>query len=306
MGAFSAKCKSNTKLCGKTAFITGANCGIGKETARDLYRRGGRVILACRDLRKAEEASFEIRHCCRNQNAGEIVVTQLDLASFSSIRNCASKTALNEKHIDLLINNAGIMLSPYAKTKDNFEIHFGVNHLGHFMLTLLLFPIIRNSEAARIVNVSSLAYILGEIDFNDLNWEHKPYNSLKAYQQSKLANVLFSKELVSRLKRANVQNVNIFAVHPGIMIRTSLGRHLKETNAFSHLLWNSCLWLMKSPEQGAQTTIYCAVDEACSEQHKLFYANCGARELAKCARDDDLAKRLWEESVNMTKIRATL
>lgn len=144
-----------TRLDGKTAIITGSNVGIGKETALDLARRGARVILACRDLNKAMSTAEFIRNKTGN---GNVFVELLDLASLESIRQFSKKINKQEERIDILVNNAGIMACPKWKTKDGFEMQFGTNHLGHFLLTNLLLEKIKQSGAARIVNVSSLAY----------------------------------------------------------------------------------------------------------------------------------------------------
>ncbi|KAK9687758.1 short chain dehydrogenase [Popillia japonica] len=184
MGLYSEK--SKTRLDGKTAVVTGSNTGIGKETAKDLYKRGATVILACRNSERAENAIKDIidatkevpnvgklrlvelnlsslksiRECCSKllPNVGKLRLVELNLSSLKSIRECCSKLLHNYDRIDLLINNAGIMSCPYGKTEDGFEIQFGTNHLGHFLLTLLLLPRIMKSTPARIVNVSSVAY----------------------------------------------------------------------------------------------------------------------------------------------------
>ena len=144
-----------TKLNGKTVIITGSNTGIGKETALDLAKRGARVILACRDTQKANQAANEIR---KKSGNGNVLVEQLDLASLESVRNFSAKINRQEERIDILINNAGIMACPKWKTKDGFEMQFGVNHIGHFLLTNLLLDKIKSSGPSRIVNVSSRAH----------------------------------------------------------------------------------------------------------------------------------------------------
>ncbi|CAK9816670.1 Retinol dehydrogenase 12 [Anthophora quadrimaculata] len=162
---FSNYCRSNARLVGKTVVITGANCGIGKETARDLYRRGAKVILACRDINKAEEAVNDIKeHSSRStqdseDEAGQLEIYQLNLSSLTSIKKCAQRLLTNESTINILINNAGVFLHPFEKTEDGFETHFQVNYLGHFLLTLLLLPKIQKSAPdSKIINVSSVAH----------------------------------------------------------------------------------------------------------------------------------------------------
>ncbi|NWX38724.1 RDH12 dehydrogenase, partial [Notiomystis cincta] len=189
------RCKSTARLEGKVVIVTGANTGIGKETARDLAQRG-KVIIACRDIAKAEAAASEIRAETGNQ---QVIVKKLDLADTKSIREFAEKFLAEEKELHILINNAGVMLCPYSKTADGFEMHLGVNHLGHFLLTFLLLERLKHSAPARIVNVSSLAHHGGRIRFHDLHGE-RSYNRGLAYCHSKLANVLFTRELARRLR----------------------------------------------------------------------------------------------------------
>ncbi|EFA11339.1 retinol dehydrogenase 13 [Tribolium castaneum] len=296
MGLFSGKCVSKARLDGKTAVVTGANTGIGKETVKDFFQRGARVIVACRNLDKANQAVEDIKkEFSDGENLGELMVTQLDLTSLKSVRNCAKVILETEKRIDLLINNAGVMMCPEGRTEDGFEMQFGTNHLGHFLLTLLLLPKICQSTPARIVNVSSVAHKYGCIDFEDLNWQKRKYSSLGAYQQSKLANILFTKELVRRLAEANVTGVNVYSLHPGV-IRTELGRHLDYRLRW---LWRIFSFLIKTPDQGAQTTIYCAVDEKCANETGLYYADCAVAAVAPAAQNSVDAKRLWDESLKL-------
>ena len=212
-------CRSKASLSGKTVIITGGNTGIGKETAIDLARRGARVILACRSPEKAEAAVKEVRAKSGNDN---VVFRRLDLASFESIRQFASQILQEEPRIDILINNSGVMGCPYQKTKDGFEMQFGVNHLGHFLLTHLLLDRLKEASTARIVNVSSVAHtFVNGINFDDLNSE-KSYTTHSAYFRSKLANVLFTRSLAKRLVGTSV---TANSLHPG-SVRTELYRHL--------------------------------------------------------------------------------
>ncbi|KAE8601471.1 hypothetical protein XENTR_v10013678 [Xenopus tropicalis] len=190
-------CPSKASIIGQTVIVTGANTGIGKETALELAKRGGRIIMACRDMGKCENAARDIRGKTLNHN---VFARHLDLASSKSIKEFAKTIINEEERVDVLINNAAVMRCPHWKTEDNFEMQFGVNHLGHFLLTNLLLEKMKRSENSRIINVSSLAHIAGDIDFDDLNWEKKKYNTKAAYCQSKLANVLFTNELAKRLQ----------------------------------------------------------------------------------------------------------
>ncbi|GJQ70389.1 hypothetical protein Trydic_g22819 [Trypoxylus dichotomus] len=300
MGLFSGKCMSTVRLDGKTVIITGSNTGIGKATAADLFKRGAYVIMACRDTCKARDTAKEICNLYSSQqNVGRLEVIDLNLCSFKSIRKCSSQLLQNNKNIDILINNAGVMCCPYGKTEDGFEIQFGSNYLGHFLLTMLLLPRLIENKSARIINVSSVAHKMGTIDFNDINWENKAYKPLEAYQQSKLCNILFTKELNKRLREANIENVNVYSVHPGV-IKTELGRYFKKTYFFG-LRWilNFARLFFKTPVQGAQTTIYCAVDENAGKESGLYYAECKPTRPSKNAENVENAKKLWEVSLEM-------
>uniref|UniRef100_A0A8C6SS72 Zgc:112332 n=1 Tax=Neogobius melanostomus TaxID=47308 RepID=A0A8C6SS72_9GOBI len=182
-------------LEGKTVIITGANTGIGKETARDLARRGARIVMACRDLERAEEAKQDIFEDTGNEN---LVIRKLDLSDTKSIRAFAELINKEEKQVNILINNAGIMMCPYSKTADGFEMQLGVNHLGHFLLTYLLLDLIKRSAPSRIVVVASVAHTWTGLRLDDINSE-RSYDTMKAYGQSKLANVVFARSLAKRL-----------------------------------------------------------------------------------------------------------
>ena len=220
-----AVCKSKASLTGKTVIITGGNTGIGKETAVDLAKRNARVILACRSVQKGEEAAVEVR---KRSGSDNVLFIQLDLASLASVRRFATRILEEEPRVDILINNAGVMACPYSKTEDGFEMQFGVNHLGHFLLTNLLLERIKESPSARIVNVSGDFYKFysTRINFDDLNFEQS-YERFHAYAHSKLANILFTRTLAKRLEGTSVI---VCAVHPGV-IATQLSRHI--TGRFS-------------------------------------------------------------------------
>ncbi|XP_043920924.1 retinol dehydrogenase 12-like isoform X2 [Protopterus annectens] len=247
---------SDVRLDGKTVLITGANTGIGKETARDLAKRGARIIMACRDLEKAEITAKEITAESGNEN---IIVKKLDLADTKSVHAFAEQ-----------INN------------------------GHVLLTHLLLDLIKRSTPARIVNVSSKAHTMGTIQFDDLNSE-KNYSPLKAYAQSKLANILFTKELAKRLEGSGV---TVYALHPGV-VRTELSRHLSSTLQIGMKLLQP---FTKSPVEGAQTTIYCSVAPELEKETGLYYSDCAATSCSRAASDEDVAKRLWGVSCQLLGI----
>ena len=202
------KYKKDTKIDGKVVVITGANSGIGKETAVDLAKRGGKIYIACRDIKRGEEALMEIKE---RSGSDKIYFLQLDLASLDSVREFSRKFHELENQLHILINNAGIMACAKGKTKDGFELHIGTNHLGHFLLTNLLLDLLKATAPSRVVVVSSLFHIAGKIRKNDLNFD-KFYFRWFAYGSSKLANILFSNELANRLEGTGV---TVNSLHPG-------------------------------------------------------------------------------------------
>ncbi|XP_024292228.1 retinol dehydrogenase 12-like [Oncorhynchus tshawytscha] len=282
---------SSERLDGKTVIITGANAGIGKETAMDLAKRGGRIILACRDLGRAEAAQREIIEKSGNTN---IVTRKMDLSDTRSIREFAELINREEKQVNILINNAGIMMCPYSKTADGFEMQFGVNHLGHFLLTFLLIDLIKRSRPARIINLSSMAHKWGWIQLEDINSE-RSYHSRRAYGQSKLANILSIRSLAKRLKDTGV---TVYAVHPGI-VRTELKRHM---NLALLISWKIVRPFTKTIVQGAQTSIYCAVEPELETESGGYYSDCKPSSCTRAAKDDEMAQKLWELSCQMLGI----
>jgi NAD(P)-dependent dehydrogenase (short-subunit alcohol dehydrogenase family) len=204
---------------GKVAMVTGANSGIGYETAVALAKKGSTVIMACRNLEKANKAAGQIR---AEIPGSEIEVMQLDLGDLDLIHAFVAEFNNQHEQLDVLVNNAGIMHPPYGQTKQGFETQFGVNHLGHFALTGLLLDIAICTPASRIVTVSSLFHIFGRIDFDNLNAE-KGYNAHRAYSQSKLANLLFTYELQRKLDSAGNDTIAV-AAHPG-WSETNLQQH---------------------------------------------------------------------------------
>uniref|UniRef100_V9L1T7 Cytosolic 5'-nucleotidase 1B n=1 Tax=Callorhinchus milii TaxID=7868 RepID=V9L1T7_CALMI len=276
---------------GKTVIVTGANSGIGKAAAGELARAGARVILACRDPRAAQEAVADIR---RLTPAGELLPRRLDLSSLSSVTSFCQQVLQEETRLDVLINNAGIFQCPYMKTEDGFEMQFGVNHLGHFLLTNLLLDLLKRSAPSRIVVVSSKLYKYGEINFDDLNSE-KNYNKSFSYSRSKLANILFTHELDKRLVGTGV-TVNV--LHPGI-VRTNLGRHIN-IPMLGMPLFKMVSWaFFKTPLQGAETPLYLATAPEVEQVSGKYFGDCKEEELLPKAKDDAVAKKLWEVSERM-------
>uniref|UniRef100_W5MPS1 Zgc:153441 n=2 Tax=Lepisosteus oculatus TaxID=7918 RepID=W5MPS1_LEPOC len=286
-------CRSRARLDGKTVLITGANTGIGKETARDLARRGARVVIACRDLAKAEAAAAEIRRTTGN---GNVAVRHLDLASLCSVRQFARDYLASEERLDVLINNAGVMMCPKWTTEDGFEMQLGVNHLGHFLLTNQLLGKLKSSAPSRVVNVSSIAHKGGQIHFDDIFFDKTPYSSLVSYRQSKLAVLLFSRELARRMQGSGVTS---YSLHPGV-IRTELGRHvLTGYPLLKAIVSGPSLLLMKTPAEGAQTSIYCAVTEGLEKYSGCYFSDCALKQPAPEGKDDQAARQLWELSAKL-------
>ncbi|XP_072032355.1 retinol dehydrogenase 13-like [Amphiura filiformis] len=287
------QCKSKVRMEGKTVIITGSNTGIGKETAMDLAHRGAKVILACRDEKKALKARKEI---ITESGNPRVVFRKLDLASLKSIRDFASEIDIEEENVHVLVNNAGIMRCPEWKTEDGFEMQFGVNHLGHFYLTNLLLDKIKASAPSRIITLSSLAHHRGEINFDDLNSKEN-YNKSQAYSNSKLSNVLFTHELSKRLKGTGV---TANSVHPGI-VRTELSRHMGISKSyFSSFFWGPINYIvLKSPKQGAQTVIDCAVNDKLEDVSGKYFKDCAKVECNAKGKDDDVAKKLWQVSAEI-------
>ncbi|GAA6082904.1 retinol dehydrogenase 12, partial [Tachysurus ichikawai] len=283
-------CMSTGRLDGKTALITGGNTGIGKETALDLAARGARVILACRDVEKGEEAAAEIR---TRVGGAQVEVRELDLADTYSIRVFAQRFLQEVSHLHILINNAGVMMCPYMKTADGFEMHLGVNHLGHFLLTFLLIGVLKRSAPSRIIVVSSLAHYFGWIRFHDLHSQGS-YNSGLAYCQSKLANVLFTKELAHKLTGLNV---TVNSLHPGT-VRSDLVRH----STLMSLLFALFSIFLKTAREGAQTSVYCAVAEELHSITGKHFSDCAPASVAPQGRCDETARRLWDVSCDLLGI----
>ena len=302
-------------LGGRVYIVTGANSGAGLATSEQLVRQGAHVVGACRrvDAGKQTFAGFAGLH-----GSGEIM--QLDLASLASVSRFAETFLAKHNRLDGLVNNAGLVTSE-GKTEDGFEIQFGTNHLGHFLLTELLLDILKASVPSRIVCVSSVLHVgnrnqAGYIDFDDLHFEKRPYNSNAAYIQSKLANVLHAKELAHRLEGTGV---SAFSVHPG-WIRSNFGQEVLP--GWLRVLMNIALRPFSgylgilTPSEGAQTTLHCLLDENAPNhsgeyfsQNSILYPNRENRPGGwpmsspnPKAHDIELAKKLYEVSLEMVGI----
>ncbi|CAJ1074887.1 dehydrogenase/reductase SDR family member 13-like [Xyrichtys novacula] len=286
-----AKCKGNAAMAGKTAIITGGNTGIGKATALHLARKGARVILACRNRNKAEAAIAEIQ---QETGSTDVFYMHLDLASLKSVRHLCENFLKSESRLDLLINNAGLVAD--GRTEDGFGIEFGVNHLGHFLLTCLLLERLKEAGGGRVVTLASIAHRWGHVDFDalaankDLGTGRYSWQFFQAYCNSKLCNVLFTHELAKRLKKTDV---TCYSVHPGV-VRTELSRHVS--------LWQKVFiepvarLLFLDPEAGAQTTLHCCLQEGIEPLSGQYFFCCEPQNVCANAKDDEVARKLWEVS----------
>ncbi|ELU01380.1 hypothetical protein CAPTEDRAFT_181056 [Capitella teleta] len=276
------------EIIGRTVVITGANSGLGRVTAEDLAKRGGKIIMACRDMKKCEEVKKEIIEATMNKS---VHCRHLDLASLSSVRSFAEEFNANERRLDILVNNAGVMgISGRQKTEDGFEMHLGVNYLGPFLLTHLLLDKLKSSSPSRIINVTSAIYEAGYIDFDDLNCAKK-YTHESAYAQSKLALTLFNTKLAQILENSKVST---YLVYPGLS-KTNLGRHLSINNSMisGNIVKPFLSVTMKNAEQGMQTILMCALNPDLAEESGFYYKSCRMAPLKKIGKDQATADRLY-------------
>ncbi|HUL99099.1 MAG TPA: SDR family NAD(P)-dependent oxidoreductase [Mycobacterium sp.] len=287
---------------GRVAIVTGANTGLGLETAKALADKGADVVLAVRNLDKGNAAAAQIT--AKNPNA-VVKLQQLDLTSLQAIREAAEELKAAHQRIDLLINNAGVMYTDKGTTKDGFELQFGTNHLGHFALTGLLLDRLLPVDGSRVVTVSSVGHrIMAKIHFDDLQWERR-YNRVAAYGQSKLANLLFTYELQRRLALKGAPTVAL-AAHPGGS-NTELTRNIPRlVKPVVDAVWPL---MSQSPEMGALGTLRAATDP--SAQGGQYYGPDGFRETrgypkivqsSKQSHDEALQRRLWEVSEELTGV----
>lgn len=277
--------------------ITGGNTGIGKETARALSRMGALVVIGCRDVAKGERAAAEIRA----QTGGELVVLPLDLASFESIRAFAQQVLDRWARIDVLLLNAGVVLGDRRETKEGFEATFGVNHLGHFLVTELLLERVEASAPARIVVVSSDAHRRAKsgLDWDELVQRRHGYSGWQVYCESKLANVLFTRELARRLEGTGV---TVNALHPGV-VATEFAQGGDVRGPVSWFFKLGAPFL-KSAAQGAETSIFLASSPEVATTTGAYFKDCHEVKPNRAARDDHAARRLWEESERLIAIRS--
>lgn len=285
--------QSDKSLKGKTVFLTGGNAGIGKHTAVEIAKRGARLIMASRNTAKSEMVKKEIIETTGNSN---IRVVKLDLEDFESVRRVTADIISTEEYIDYLINNAGAMFLKGLTTKGHGRV-FAVNHLGHFLLTNLLLDKLKAQSVerpVRIINLSSGAYKVGSLDFNNLHYDPDGFfQNVKVYSDSKLANIYFTRELNKRIKS---YNITTYSVHPGIIY----------SELFTNIptFYMPFVYLMSYPvlrptEYGIQTTLFAVLDDDITKHSGKYLSDCAVEKLWSHASNDELGAKLWEESLKM-------
>ncbi len=293
---------------GRTVLITGANSGLGLHSARFLAAKGAKLLLACRSPERARSAVSQVAEVA--QTEPELI--ELDLADLGSVQQAAKQAREQSGDaLDVLMNNAGVMATPHRRTKDGFELQLGTNHLGHAALTWLLMPALRTRPGARVVTLSSIAHQTGELDLDDPHFERRGYRATASYSQSKLANLLFARELDRRIKQAGLDMISV-AAHPGMShteLATNTVRNHSVPNALSSGVRAFTKLFAQSGEQGVLPQLYAATaaDVAGGE----YYGPDGFRGIrgyptrakpSRAARDDQNAQRLWAATAELTGI----
>ncbi|WP_412176758.1 oxidoreductase [Bacillus sp. T3] len=292
-------------MSSKIVVITGANSGLGLETAKYFVSMGNEVVMAVRDVIKGETAKNELLRLFPD---GKIDVLYLDLAKLKSVYQFADEFSRKYNSLDLLINNAGVMIPPYSRTEEGFELQFGCNHLGHFALTGLLLPFLEKGEHPRVVTLSSIAHRNGIIDFDNLDGS-MGYKAMKFYSQSKLANLLFAKELDERLKRNGYKTISL-AAHPGIS-STNLFRIGKEKAPW---YITPIIKLIAQPaEKGALPTIMAAIDQKLVGGEYIGPDGAGNRKGNPTVEtphskiyNKETMQKLWDVSEQLTSVKFNL
>ncbi|MEK3986921.1 SDR family oxidoreductase [Paenibacillus sp. FSL K6-3166] len=271
---------------GKIALVTGANSGMGLATTVELARKGAKVIMVCRNRQRGEEALAAAK---QKSHSEDIELMLCDLASLESIRSFAEEFTREYPILDILINNAGVVTIKRQLTKNGFEMDLGVNHLGHFLLTNLLLEPLKAAEQGRIVVVASGAYKIGALHYEDPTLARR-FNPAKAYARSKLANILFTKELAARLQGTRV---TVNCVHPGA-VGTNIG--VNRETGFGKSILKLLSYFFLTPEQGADTAIYLATEPDLQEVTGQYYYRRKNQELTPRAQNKQEAQRLWRWS----------
>ncbi len=291
-----------TSQKGRIAIVTGANTGLGLETALALAKKELKVILACRNMSKAEKAKY---HILKKAPGADLEIMLINLRSLDSVRDFAKNFLAKYNQLDALINNAGIMVPPYLKTEDGFESQMGANYFGHFLLTGLLLNTITKTPNSRIVSVASIAHKKGKINFDDLNFEKK-YSPTGAYRQSKLACLMFAYELQRRLEKTNLKTLSV-AAHPGVSI-TDIGRHVPRWLYHAALPFIS--FVTHTPDKGALPIVYAAIGEDARGSDYFgpqgfleMFGKTGRAKSTPLSHNREIAKRLWDISEELADMK---
>lgn len=282
---------------GKIVIITGSTSGLGEEASRVLAGKGAKVILAVRNIEKGNDVAGKIK---KDYPGADAEVMKLDLSSLKSVKSFADEFMKKYDRLDILINNAGVMMCPYSKTEDGFEIQMGTNHLRHFALTGHLMPLLKKTKDSRIVATSSVGHRMGNIDFSDINWERRKYKTNRAYGDSKLANLYFAYELVRKLKDDPDAPV-VTAAHPGVTA-TELSRHTPFFQFFNkffaqHVDKGTLPTLRAATDPEAKPGDYFGPDGFMEAKGYPVKVDSNAR-----SKDESLARKLWEVSEKMTGV----
>ncbi|WP_343522319.1 oxidoreductase [Pedobacter sp.] len=292
--------KNINNQSGRTFLITGANSGIGYETAKALYQAGAHIIMACRDFNRAEEAAKSISSAAET---GSLEIVQLNLSNLRDVKDSADQIIKKHNKIDVLINNAGVMIPPASKTSNGFELQFGVNFIGHYALTGYLYPLLKQTANSRIVTVSSMAYLHGKIDFDNLKSE-RDYEPMREYAQSKLANILFSLELQRRIETAGDAVVSI-AAQPGAN-KTELSRHMSDADYQAAV---DRIGELMEPWQGALPSLFAAVSAEAipgklygPDQDGGYRGYPAESPITPHGTDVAVAKQLWDYAEQVTGV----
>jgi len=274
----------------KTTVITGATSGIGRETALALAKQDHALWLLVRNVMKGERLKDELIAASGNK---DIHVVRCDLADLQSVREAADELKTKIDAVNVLINNAGGMLAQRMQNKDGYEMSFVTNHLGHFLLTLCMMPLLEKGQA-RVINVSSEAYKWGDADFDDIQWQQHKYNASKAYGRSKLFNLYFTKALAEKYAEKGITS---FAVHPGI-VRTAFGAGSKGMEKIMLLVARP---FMISPEKGAQTSIWLATEPGLEAKSSQYFIKCALAKSSVLSWSEDNRNKLWDISKKLVK-----
>lgn len=279
------------RLQGKTAIVTGANSGMGMATVRALSDMGARVIMLCRSEKRGREALERLN----SEKPRDLDLILCDLGDYDSVRSFVSKVRESYSRIDILVNNAGFISLDRQETKEGLERQFGINHIGHFLLTTSLLDLM--GKGSRIVVVASGAHKTGKIHFDDINL-HRGFNVIKAYSQSKLANVLFTRELARRVKD---KGITVNCCHPGA-VATNIG--IDRETGFGKTVTGLLKPFFQTPEQGARTAVFLATDDSVADVSGKYFYKCKIAKSSKRSKDMELAKELFEFSSKLINNKA--